>query len=134
MKYLKVYNVIRVLFLSLIYIIPSISSSPTTGSHEGYHLHSSSSFPLSSGMRYDDWRRIESMDSNGLYLLEWWTQTKDIYFRVTVNTQGFIGLGFSRKSTRMSGSDLVLLWVDDHTGKPNALVSHRNKLNTYKCT
>lgn len=75
------------------------------------------------GVRHSDWRRMEMMDANGLYMLEWWTKAKDIYFRVTVNTQGFIGLGFSRKTGRMAGADMVLLWVDDRTGKPNALVS-----------
>lgn len=69
------------------------------------------------------WSRSEIMDGNGLYLLEWKVDQKDIVFTVTVNTRGFIGLGFSYKSERMSGSDLVLAWVDDRTGKPNVLVS-----------
>ncbi|KAI8124998.1 MOXD1 like protein 1 [Lucilia cuprina] len=76
----------------------------------------------SNGVHHSDWHRFETMDANGLYLLEWWTKAKDIYFRVTVNTQGFIGLGFSRKSGRMAGADMVLLWVDDRSGKPNALI------------
>uniref|UniRef100_A0A1A9W0W9 DOMON domain-containing protein n=1 Tax=Glossina brevipalpis TaxID=37001 RepID=A0A1A9W0W9_9MUSC len=74
------------------------------------------------GVHHTDWHRVEMMDSNGLYWLEWWLKSKEIYFRVTVNTQGFIGLGFSRKTGRMSGADMVLLWVDDRTGKANALV------------
>ncbi|XP_073844167.1 MOXD1 homolog 1 [Musca autumnalis] len=78
----------------------------------------------SAGVHHSNWHRIEMMDANGLYWLEWWTKAKDIYFRVTVNTQGFIGLGFSRKSGRMSGADMVLLWVDDRSGKPNALDCH----------
>lgn len=69
------------------------------------------------------WSRSEIMDGNGLYLLEWKLDQKDIVFTVTVNTRGFIGLGFSYKSERMSGSDLVLAWVDDRTGKANVLVS-----------
>ncbi|EDS45765.1 conserved hypothetical protein [Culex quinquefasciatus] len=67
------------------------------------------------------WTRSEIMDANGLYLLEWKVDHKDIVFTVTVNTRGFIGLGFSHKSERMSGSDLVLAWVDDRTGKPSVL-------------
>jgi hypothetical protein len=69
------------------------------------------------------WSRTEIMDGNGLYILEWQIDEKDIVFTATVNTRGFIGLGFSHKSDRMAGSDLVLAWVDDRTGKPNVLVS-----------
>ncbi|EDS45766.1 conserved hypothetical protein [Culex quinquefasciatus] len=69
------------------------------------------------------WTRSEIMDANGLYLLEWKVDHKDIVFTVTVNTRGFIGLGFSHKSERMSGSDLVLAWVDDRTGKPSVLLN-----------
>lgn len=74
-------------------------------------------------VRHQNWQRIEMMDSNGLYWLQWRIIEKDIYFKVTVNTRGFIGLGFSRRDGRMSNADMVLLWVDDHTGKLNALVS-----------
>lgn len=71
---------------------------------------------------HHDWKRSEVMDANGLYVLEWWTKPKEIFFRVTVNTVGFIGLGFSPKDGKMAKSDLVLVWVDDRTAKPNALV------------
>lgn len=61
------------------------------------------------------------MDGNGLYFFEWRTDSKNIYFRLTVNTQGSIGLGFSkRKGTLM---DFLVIWVDDHSGKPHILVS-----------
>lgn len=76
----------------------------------------------SAAIHHSNWRRLEMMDTNGLYWLEWWLQDKRIYLRVTVNTQGYIGLGFFRKTGRSAGADLVLLWVDDQTGKPNALV------------
>lgn len=68
------------------------------------------------------WLRSEAMDGNGLYLLDWRFEEKEVYFRVTVNTRGFIGLGFSTKSGQMAQADLVLAWVDDRTGKPNVLV------------
>uniref|UniRef100_A0A1I8PU30 DOMON domain-containing protein n=1 Tax=Stomoxys calcitrans TaxID=35570 RepID=A0A1I8PU30_STOCA len=97
--------------------LPSLSSS---SSLSGSGITSTKS----AGVHHSDWRRMEMMDANGLYMLEWWTKAKDIYFRVTVNTQGFIGLGFSRKSGRMAGSDMVLLWVDDRSGKANALDCH----------
>lgn len=74
-------------------------------------------------VRHHDWQRLEMMDSNGLYWLQWRIHEKDIYFKVTVNTRGFVGLGFSRRDARMSNADMVILWVDDHTGKLNALVS-----------
>nr|XP_036230713.1 MOXD1 homolog 1 [Bactrocera oleae] len=82
---------------------------------------------VSFGMHHTNWRRIEMMDANGLYWLEWWlkgTTSKEIHFRATVNTRGFIGLGFARKYPRMANADLVLLWVDDRTGKANALDCH----------
>lgn len=73
------------------------------------------------------WTRTEIMDTNGLFLLEWRLEQKDIVFKVTVNTRGFIGLGFSHKTGKMAGSDLVLAWVDDRTGKPNVLVSEHTQ-------
>lgn len=69
------------------------------------------------------WMRTESMDPNGLYVLDWRLQGREIYFRITANTRGFVGLGFSLKSGRMADADLVVAWVDDRTGKPNVLVS-----------
>lgn len=64
------------------------------------------------------------MDANGLYILEWniLADAKEIVFRITANTGGFVGLGFSYKTGKMANADLVLAWVDDHTGKPNVLV------------
>ncbi|XP_017462962.1 PREDICTED: uncharacterized protein LOC108356357, partial [Rhagoletis zephyria] len=89
------------------------------------HVTSSSSTTVpTAGIQHTNWRRIEMMDANGLYWLEWWLKgstSQEIFFRVTVNTRGFIGLGFARKSPRMANADLVLLWVDDRTGKANAL-------------
>uniref|UniRef100_A0A182Q0T9 DOMON domain-containing protein n=1 Tax=Anopheles farauti TaxID=69004 RepID=A0A182Q0T9_9DIPT len=69
------------------------------------------------------WSRSEAMDSNGLYTLDWHIDQKDIVFTATANTRGFMGLGFSHRSEHMAGSDLVLVWVDDRTGKPNVLES-----------
>lgn len=68
------------------------------------------------------WLRTEVMDGNGLYILDWKIIEKEIVFRVTVNTRGFIGLGFSLKSDKMNDADLILAWVDDRTGKPTVLV------------
>lgn len=68
------------------------------------------------------WLRTEVMDDNGLFVLDWKIVGKDIVFRVTAITRGFIGLGFSKKTGKMADADLILAWVDDRTGKPNVLV------------
>lgn len=69
------------------------------------------------------WFRSESLDGNGLYVLDWKVVNKDIVFRVTANTRGYIGLGFSHKSERVSESDIALAWIDDRTGEATVLVS-----------
>lgn len=69
------------------------------------------------------WFRSEILDGNGLYILDWKIIDKDIVFRVTVNTRGYIGLGFSYKSNKISDSDIILAWIDDRTGEPTVLVS-----------
>lgn len=69
------------------------------------------------------WFRTESLDGNGLYVLDWKVINKDIVFRVTANTRGYIGLGFSHKSEKVGESDIVLAWVDDRTGEATVLVS-----------
>lgn len=77
-----------------------------------------------SSVIHHKWTRTEIMDKNRLFVLDWWVENhKEIVFRATVNTRGFIGLGFSKKTGNMAGADLVLAWVDDRTGKPNVLVS-----------
>lgn len=68
------------------------------------------------------WLRTEVMDANGLYVLDWKIIGKEIIFRATVNTRGFIGLGFSTKSGKMADADLILAWVDDRNGKATVLV------------
>lgn len=69
------------------------------------------------------WTRSEIMDPYGLYILEWRVERKEIIFTTTVNTRGYIGLGFSYRHGHMTGSDLIIAWVDDQTGLPNILVS-----------
>lgn len=70
------------------------------------------------------WFRTETLDGNGLFVVDWRINGKDIVFRVTVNTRGYIGLGFSYKNEKVGEADLILAWVDDRTGEPNALVNH----------
>lgn len=69
------------------------------------------------------WFRSETLDGNGLYELNWKIVDKDIIFRATVNTRGYIGLGFSYKSHRIGDADIILAWVDDRTGQATVLVS-----------
>ncbi|KAL5275199.1 MOXD1 family protein [Megaselia abdita] len=72
----------------------------------------------------ENWEHFMIMDGNGLYFFEWRTDSKDIHFRVTVNTQGSIGLGFSKRTGYFM--DFLVIWVDDHSGKPHILDCHTN--------
>lgn len=71
------------------------------------------------------WLRSESLDGNGLYWLDWKVVNKDIVFRITANTRGYVGLGFSKKSEKAGDADIALAWVDDRTGEATVLVSIR---------
>lgn len=75
------------------------------------------------GGQHSKWFRTEILDGNGLFVLDWKKTAKDIIFRATVNTRGYIGLGFSYKSENIGESDIILAWVDDRTGEPNVLVN-----------
>lgn len=67
--------------------------------------------------------RLEKLDENGDVVLEWDPDAKEnVTFRLTAKTQGYIGLGFNDKS-HLKGADIVLAWVDDHTGLPVVIVS-----------
>lgn len=72
-----------------------------------------------------NWTRLESLDGNGLYVLEWHLRDQDIVFKATVNTRGFIALGFINPNVKYNAFDLVLSWVDDRSGKANVLVGRR---------
>lgn len=73
--------------------------------------------------QHSKWFRTEILDGNGLFILDWRKTAKDIIFRATVNTRGFIGLGFSYKSEKIGDADIILAWIDDRTGVPNVLVN-----------
>lgn len=77
---------------------------------------------------HSKWFRTEILDGNGLFILDWRKTTKDIIFRATVNTRGYIGIGFSYKSEKVADADIILAWVDDRTGEPNVLVSALTRL------
>ncbi|XP_071651989.1 MOXD1 homolog 1-like isoform X1 [Temnothorax longispinosus] len=72
------------------------------------------------------WRfiRYERLDDNGDVILEWDpSDDEEVIFRVTAKTLGYVGIGFNEK-TNMKGADILLAWVDDHTGAVNLLDSH----------
>lgn len=85
------------------------------------HVHNHHS--THSGGTHTKWFRTEILDGNGLFILDWRKTTKDIIFRATVNTRGYIGIGFSYKSEKIADADIILAWVDDRTGEPNVLVN-----------
>lgn len=66
--------------------------------------------------------RYEILDDAGDFVLEWdSTNEKIVTFRVTARTLGYVAIGFNKK-THMKGADLIITWVDDHTGIVNLLV------------
>lgn len=78
--------------------------------------------------QHSKWFRTEILDGNGLFVLDWRIMEKNIIFRATVNTRGFIGLGFSYNSEKVSDADIILAWIDDRTGQPNVLVNYNKHL------
>lgn len=67
--------------------------------------------------------RYENLDENGDVILEWDPSDEDeVVFRVTAKTLGYVGIGFNEKGN-MIGADILLAWVDDHTGAVNLVVS-----------
>ncbi|KMQ96820.1 moxd1-like protein 1 protein [Lasius niger] len=68
--------------------------------------------------------RYEKLDEDGDVILEWDpSDDEEVTFRVTAKTLGYVGIGFNEKS-HMMGADILLAWVDDHTGVVNLLDSH----------
>ncbi|XP_012220915.1 MOXD1 homolog 1 [Linepithema humile] len=68
--------------------------------------------------------RYEKLDDDGDVVLEWDPlDEKEVTFRVTGKTLGYVGIGFNDKNS-MKGADILLTWVDDHTGVANALDMH----------
>ncbi|RLU27277.1 hypothetical protein DMN91_001078 [Ooceraea biroi] len=67
--------------------------------------------------------RYEQLDEDGDVILEWDpSDDKEVVFKVTARTLGYVGIGFNEKS-HMKGADILLAWVDD-TGIVNLLDSH----------
>jgi len=71
--------------------------------------------------------RYEKLDEDGDVILEWDpSDDKEVVFRVTARTLGYVGIGFNEKS-HMKGADILLAWVDD-AGSVNVLVN----ISTFK--
>lgn len=88
------------------------------------HVHNHRNIHSDGGSStHTKWFRTEILDGNGLFVLDWRKTSKDIIFRATVNTRGYIGIGFSYKSEKIADADIILAWVDDRTGEPNVLVN-----------
>lgn len=68
--------------------------------------------------------RREMLDDDGEVVLEWDPSDEEmVTFKVTAKTLGYVGIGFNEKN-HMKGADILLAWVDDHTGTVNLLDSH----------
>lgn len=67
--------------------------------------------------------RRERLDDDGEVVLEWDPSDEEmVTFKVTAKTLGYVGIGFNERN-HMKGADILLAWVDDHTGTVNLLVS-----------
>lgn len=71
---------------------------------------------------HHNWTRSEKMDPNGILQFQWHLRDKEIIFKVTVNSRGFIAIGFLYQNPKFSGFDMALAWIHDRTGKANILV------------
>lgn len=72
---------------------------------------------------HHNWTRIERMDPNGIFILQWHLRNNEIVFKATVNSRGFIAIGFLYQNPRFNAYDIALSWVSDRSGKANILVS-----------
>lgn len=67
--------------------------------------------------------RHEVLDDAGDVLLQWDPNDEEtVTFKVTAKTLGYVGVGFNDRS-HMKGADILVAWVDDHTGVVNLVVN-----------
>lgn len=71
---------------------------------------------------HHNWTRSEKMDPNGILQFQWHLRDKEIVFKVTMNSRGFVAIGFLYQNPKFSGFDMALAWIHDRTGKANILV------------
>lgn len=113
---LKMFGNLVIRIVSVLLMIVLLCNQSVFANH--VHNHHSSH-----GGQHLKWFRTEILDGNGLFILDWKKTDKDIIFRATVNTRGYIGLGFSYKSEKIGDADIILAWINDRTGEPNVLVN-----------
>lgn len=102
----------------------SMSDKPikSTESAKSIVAEAKSNRPKRSTPKYK-FSRYEKLDDDGDVVLEWDPlHDEEVTFRVTGKTTGYVGIGFNDKSN-MKGADILLIWMDDHTGAANVLVS-----------
>lgn len=73
-------------------------------------------------IHHQNWTRSEKLDPNGILNLQWYLRNNEIVFQVTLNSRGFVAIGFQYQNPRIKGFDVVFAWVNDKTGKANILV------------
>ncbi|XP_071513833.1 DBH-like monooxygenase protein 1 [Panulirus ornatus] len=73
-----------------------------------------SSFASSRLTAPEAWVHEARLEETGAFVLQWTPRERDIEFRVTARTTGYIGFGLSSKPW-MDGADIVVGWV--HSGK-----------------
>ncbi|KAG5679456.1 hypothetical protein PVAND_009021 [Polypedilum vanderplanki] len=77
-----------------------------------------------SEVHHKNWTRNEKLDPNGILNLQWYIRNNEIVFHVTLNSRGFVAIGFPYPNTQIKGFDVVFAWVNDKTGKANILDCH----------
>lgn len=77
------------------------------------------------------WTHSESLDKNASVVLRWQPRHQEILFRVEARTKGYIEIGFSPDG-KIDNADIVLAWVEDHTGKAFLMVSYFLILFTFR--
>lgn len=92
---------------------------------------STTSATVNQPLHHINWTRSEKMDSNGILQMQWQIKDKEIVFKVTVNSRGFIAVGFL-SSPKYNSFDLALAWISDRTGKANILVGLSMHINFTK--
>ncbi|XP_052788870.1 DBH-like monooxygenase protein 1 homolog [Mya arenaria] len=76
-----------------------------------YSVNSQSTTPPTA-VSAPEFTNYRQLDYEGKYILGWKHNATDIEFEVTVQTPGYVGLGFS-KTGEMRPSDMVIGWITD---------------------
>ncbi|KAK3914348.1 MOXD1-like protein 1 [Frankliniella fusca] len=69
------------------------------------------------------WSHSTYLDGAGRVRLSWRPRERDVIFQLEAPSRGYLGLGFSGNGA-MAGSDIVVAWVDDASGRAHLLDCH----------